>query len=285
MRVLNIRMLFGIEIILLYNNIFQQILDKSFVDIINCAICESTVNHYRESYKNDFSKKYTEIAKFIMKDPRINVTTVDYIKQNFPNIDFEFCTDPKMLQMEFNIQETFNNDHLIDGEVKTDLPEKYITISTKSLNIPRSSFELYKFKIFDILNRCKLPIVILGEQDTKPCLEYTIHETYSMYRDFSDNLFNIIDRTIPSSENNNDILPLKNTFYILKNSSLNIFMSTSGVKRVTIYPSSNVLGLISPSDFHHFKNVEVFKPNVTITQDHETFIRCLDDKINSINTI
>ena len=165
MRILNVRMLFGTELILKYNNLFKQLLDKSIIDSINCAICEETVRIFRDTFDSKFAEKYTDIAKLIMTDSRINVTTVDNIEKVFPYDDqFKKCLDPKSIEVMFNTTETYHHSELIDKSIDTGLPEKYITISSKCLNVPKSDYDINKQTIFNILNSLYIPIVILGER-------------------------------------------------------------------------------------------------------------------------
>lgn len=286
MRVLNVRMLFGVELILRYNDLFQQLLDLSMVDSINCAICEEMVKTYRDTYSDDFIKGYTDIANYIMTDSRINVTTVDNIISQFPNdVEFREFMSPVSIEERFNISETYQNRRIVDESIETLLPQKYITISSKCLNVSRSEYENSKMTIFEILNESKIPVVILGEREVKSCKEYEIHQTYSIYEDLFNNLENKIDLTIASSENNNDLYPLKKTFKILSDSSLNIFISTAGVKRVVVYSSSNnVLGLVT-TDFISFstgvKN-RIDSENITIVDSFNLFNISLRDVLNKL---
>jgi hypothetical protein len=286
MRVLNVRMLFGVELILRYNDLFQQLLDLSIVDSINCAICEEIVRTYRDTYSDDFIKGYTDIANYIMCDSRINVTTVDNITSQFPNdAEFKEFMSPSSIEERFNISETYQNRRIVDESIETLLPQKYITISSKCLNVSRSEYENSKMTIFEILNESKIPVVILGEREVKSCKEYEIHQTYSIYEDLFNNLENKIDLTIASSENNNDLYPLKKTFKILSDSSLNIFISTAGVKRVVVYSSSNnVLGLVT-TDFISFstgvKN-RIDSENITIVDSFNLFNISLRDVLNKL---
>lgn len=286
MRVLNVRMLFGVELILRYNDLFQQLLDLSIVDSINCAICEEIVRTYRDTYSDDFIKGYTDIANYIMCDSRINVTTVDNITSQFPNdVEFKEFMSPSSIEERFNISETYQNRRIVDESIETLLPQKYITISSKCLNVSRSEYENSKMTIFEILNESKIPVVILGEREVKSCKEYEIHQTYSIYEDLFNNLENKIDLTIASSENNNDLYPLKKTFKILSDSSLNIFISTAGVKRVVVYSSSNnVLGLVT-TDFISFstgvKN-RIDSENITIVDSFNLFNISLRDVLNKL---
>ena len=285
MRVLNVRMLFGVELILRYNDLFQQLLDLSMVDSINCAVCEEIVRTYRDTYSDDFIKGYTDIANYIMCDSRINVTTVDNITGQFPNdLEFKEFMSPASIEERFNISETYKNSKIVDDSIETLLPQKYITISSKCLNVSRSEYENSKMTIFKILNESNIPVVILGEREVKDCKEYEIHQTYSIYEDLFNNLENKIDLTIASSENNNDLYPLKKTFKIVSDSSLNIFISTAGVKRVVVYNSNNVLGLVT-TDFISFsagvKN-RIDSENITIVDNFNLFNISLFDKLNKL---
>lgn len=226
MRILNVRMFFGTELILRYNSLFEQILNAGIVDIINCAICEDTVRVFRNTFDKDFARKYTEIAKFIMTDSRINVSSVHDIEKSFPNDEqFKKCLHPEVIEKDFNIKETYTHTGIVDNSIETSLPEKYITISSKCLNVPKVEYELNKNNIFKILNSLEIPVVILGERESKKCVEYDIHETYSIYEDLMQNIKNKIDLSIESSNNNNDLYPLKKTFKVSNKSLLNILLA------------------------------------------------------------
>lgn len=285
MNTLNVRMLFGVELILRYNSLFQKLLDLSMVDSINCAICEEMVKTYRDTYSDDFIKGYTDIANYIMTDSRINVTTVDNIISQFPNdVEFREFMSPTSIEERFGISETYQNREIVDDSIQTLLPPKYITISSKCLNVSRSEYENSRISIFEILNESKIPVVILGEREVKSCKEYEIHQTYSIYEDLFNNLENKIDLTIPSSENNNDLYPLKKTFKVLSDSSLNIFISTAGVKRIVVYTSDNVLGLVT-TDFIPFSNGikgRIDSDNITIVDNFRLFNLSLSEKLDKL---
>ena len=85
--------------------------------------------------------------------------------------------------------------------------------------------------------------MLLGERTIESCLEYTIHQTYTIYSELIQNLENIEDCTIESNSLNNELSPALKTFSLLHNSRLNIFMGTGGVSEIVPYSSNNILGL------------------------------------------
>jgi len=269
MKELNIGILYGIEIILKYNDLFLQILESGLVDKINCSINKETLFALRDSYGEKYYQDNYDTAKFIMTDERINITH----DQTYE------CLDTHRLKNKFNVTESFNIVDVVPDKIDLELPEEYITISTKIQIFPH--IELYnQFKniLFHILNKTNYKIVILGERKLESCKEFDIHKPYVIYDDLINNLNNYIDLTIDSSINNNDLEPLKQTFYILNKSKLNIYMSWSGIKSISLYTSDNICALSEYTN-HNIKN-RSNKDNIHLTNDIDSFINTLNQKIN-----
>lgn len=252
MKILNIKLLFGTEVFLQYNNLFEQMLNQNIFDFINFSICKETLSSLRGSYGDSFYEDNVKVAKFILSDERMNF--VD--DQSFESMD-----PPKLASM-FSLKESFNvNKNLIQSHT-LDLPNKFVTISTKiqySLSI--RDYEVISPSVFNFLNDLQIPVVILGERKITPCREYDIHNPFTIYDSLIQNLNNYVDFSIESSDKNSGLDELKKSFYILSKSSLNIFMSWSGVKRVVLYSSDNVIGLTQNLDVSKRTDGKVFLTN------------------------
>ena len=259
-------MLFGMDILLKYNNIFQQLLNNGTFDVINCSLDKEQFDYFRSDYGDSFYEGYYHILKLIMVDSRININK----DQSYPLLE------NKHLCEKYNVNITYYiNDNLINL-CELELPENYITVSTKVLGaMDRYTWENIKSSFFDILKKYKYPIILLGEKDIKPCREYNIHSPYSIYYDLINYLPNYIDYTIKNSGNNNDIEPLKRTLKILNKSQLNIFMSTSGVKTLTLYTSENIIAMSESYDVNCFLHKN--KNNIFHAVNIQEFL----DKLNN----
>jgi hypothetical protein len=234
MKELNISILFGIEIFFKYHSLFMQILDNKIVDKINCSLNKETVLKYRGEYGEEFYESYYDLMRFILSDDRININK----DQTYEQLDVFQLSRKYDINIEYKVREDLIKD--FDME----LPEKYITIATKSMaSISKSSWRDMKPHIIGILNMYKYPVILLGERHIKQCTEYDIHGAYSIYEDLISGLNNYIDLTIEDSTHNNEMEPLQKTFFILNKSKLNLYISDSGVKTITICCSENVLGL------------------------------------------
>lgn len=265
MEELSIKLLYGTEIFLKYYSVFIQLLNKGIYNKINCSIGKETLMSLRGEYGEEFYKSYYDLLKFILNDGRINV--VD--NQDFEEIDVTQLSKKYNLNVEYNIRRD-----LIE-EMNLDIPEKYITLSTKSLNsISLRQWNEIKQIFFAILNSCEYPVIILGEREVTSCKEYDIHGAYSLYKDIIENLHYYIDMTISDSTRNNDVEPLKQTFYLLNKSKLNIYITDSGIKTIALCCSQNILGLTTTVyDKNLFKHEDI--SNIHQVNEINEFINSL----------
>lgn len=266
MNVFKISMLFGTEIILRYNDLFLQILEKGIYDRIECSISKSSMENLRGDFGPSFYVDTYRTSEFIFTDPRIKLNH----DQSYP------CLNLGEVKSRFGIVEKFNlNKSLIDDLLETGIDGEYITISTKiQIALPNHIYEVYKNYIFDVLNKSPYKIIILGEREIKKCVEYDIHGPYSIYNDLISNLKNYEDLTISDSGKNSDTEPLKKTFKILNNSKLNIYLSWAGVKSITLYCSDNIIALSEYTQNHITQREN--KENIHLFQDFGAFLNKLD---------
>lgn len=274
MKELNLKMLFGTELLLRYNDLFIQMLDNYLFDKINCSIDRATIDIFRGSYGESYYSDSFESAKFIFNDERINLTH----EQSANTMSL----DDLIRDYGFNYKYNFNEKLIEDFDLE--LPEKYITISTKILlALSKDVYESYKIYLFNILNQSKYPIIIIGEREIKQCVEYDIHKPYSIYNDLIHNLNNYIDFTISDSGLNSDLIPLKKTFFILNKSKMNIYMSCAGIKTIQMYVSNNIIGLTQHDLVSASKNRDN-NENIFLTTDFFEFIYNLNINLkNKIN--
>jgi hypothetical protein len=236
-KTLNIKCYFGTELILRYFSIFKKLLENGIYDSINVSICKELLKSCRDTYKiEDFVEKYYDIMRWVYNGYSINITddqTYDLIHYN-------------ALESKYNTPITYEViPELIDDFLgkKLNLPEEYITISTKIWSaglINKSQFDDKKNILFDSLNKYRNKIIILGERNIKSCAEYNVIETYSIYSDIKNNINNYLDYTYDCSTQNNDLEDLKKSFYILAKSNLNIYMTDSGIRVTNLFLNENI---------------------------------------------
>ena len=88
-------------------------------------------------------------------------------------------------------------------------------------------------------------------------------------------LINYLDFTIESSVNNHDLQDLSNTIYILNNSKLNLYLTSTGAPIIGLSCSNNILGC---SGLFLIDNINF----VRILED---FFEILKYKIRDLNTM
>jgi hypothetical protein len=264
MRILQTKMNFGTEMVLRYNDLFTQILNTRGVDKIMCSISKDMIKSLKSEYGEDYYKDCLEVCKFVFTDDRIEVTE----DQTYQHIDFN------LLKHSFNIRETFDlNDKIISEDF--DNEEPYITITTKIQIFPtRDHYEQVKTKLFDVLNKSKYRIIILGEREISKSAESDIHKPYTIYKDLIENLKNYKDCTFASSHKKSDLIPLKQTFNILNKSRLNIYLGWAGIKSISLYTSDNIIA-ISEYNNAHISNRKN-KENIHLYQNFDDFINRLN---------
>jgi len=275
---------FGIAIFLCINQTFNDWLNDNIYSTIHVTLDDEIFDKCRKSYGELFKKKMYDIMKIIFINKKIKIYDYEADKTNINFI--RMCVGPNESSYKYKI-----NNNLIDfafSKKSISVPDKFITITTKIMDFAGTIInfdENNKRIFFNILNRIKLPIVIIGEKYIEPCDEYNILKTYCIYNDLIENLNNYLDHTIESSVNNNDINELCNSIYILNKSSLNIFLTSTGAPTIGLNCSNNILGVsqLYTVDKNNFINED--NSNIKFVRTLEEFLNILELKVNELNTL
>jgi hypothetical protein len=215
-----------------------------------------------------------------------NIKIYDY-EADKTNINFiRMCVGPNENSYKYKINNSLVN--FAFSKKNVSVPEKFITITTKIMdfNGTITNFdENNKRTFYNILNRIKLPKVIIGEKHIESCDEYNILIPYSIYNDLIENLNNYLDFTIDSSVNNNDINELCNTIYILNKSKLNLYLTSSGAPTIGLNCSNNILGVshLYSIDKNNFINED--NSNIKFVRTLKEFLNILELKVNELNSL
>ena len=126
MKILNVKMLFGMDLLFKYKNIFEQLLKNDKVDIINCSISRDIFFDFRNNYGEEFYNKYYDIMKLILSNnKKINITK----DQSYETIDPTTLGNIYSVSINYYIcKELINLSNI-------NLPNKYYTISSKIFGI------------------------------------------------------------------------------------------------------------------------------------------------------
>jgi hypothetical protein len=264
---------FGCSILLKYYYIFEQLIIQNIFNKIYVSIDYNQLKYYRTG-DYDYYNNYIIFLQYINNYD--NIIIENEYNPNYKNISVDELSTLFNIPIKFKIyKKLINNIHL-------KLETKYITISTKFIGINYSLYLNFKEILFNILNKIKYPIILLGERNISPCLEYEIHETFSIYNDLILNLHNFIDYTIIDNTFNNELQSLLFTCDIFNKSELNIFISNGGVSELVAYTSYNILGLTSNNNVLDIRNYEENKfNNINIYNDFNHFISYLSNFCSS----
>ena len=269
-RNLEIKINFGISIILKYYYIFEYLLLNKIYDNIYVSIDYDLLKYYRNS-SDDYYNNYIVFLKYINEFN--NIIIVSTIDNNYKSISATELSQQHNIPVRFKIHKKLIKNQL-------DFNYDFITISTKILGIGKKIYNKFKNELIKILNNSKYVIVLLGERKISQCKEYIIHKTYSIYEDLANNLINYKDFTIEDNTKNNELCPLLNTFDIFNKSKLNIFISSGGISELIPYSSNNILGftyngnILNKNNYLHEKT-----NNINIFNNYNDFI----NKLRTIN--
>ena len=270
---------FGISIFLCANSVFNEMLNNNSYSIINITLDDEIFDGCRDSYGLEFKEKMYDIMKIIFINNRIKI----FDNTNKHNIEFT-----RRLFFPFDSYKYEINNNLVNiafSKKNIKVPDKFITITTKimecntSINLNNTNKKI----LLDTLNTLNLPIIIIGEKSIEKCKEYDILKPYSIYNDFITNLNNYLDYTIESSKDNNNTQELYNTIYILNNSKLNLYLTSSGAPTIGLSCSNNILGVCG---YHIFdKSIYLHKDNsnINFVSNLEDFFKILNYKIDDLN--
>ena len=264
---LNIKIYWGISIILKYQRIFEYLIENNIYNKIICNIDYKSFKSLRNNYGNHFFMQYYNFAKYINSN-----TNILYIKEDY-NYSLIGVDD---LISKYNVN--FDNIYRIYKNIihSNHFNLKYITISTKILSIDENIYQSKKSELFLCINNFiknnKYKLVILGEQTVETCIEYNIHNAFSIYNDcieFIDQT-HIIDNTYKSSIMTNDSIDsFIKSMEILHYSNLNIFIGNGGVSEIIHFSSDKILGLTTK--YTLLDNVKN-KPTIQLFNNFDTFL-------------
>jgi len=235
--------------ILEYYYIFEYLITNKIVEKIYVSIDYSVFKSYRcdnDILYNNYIillKKLNEYESIIIEDK---------YNDSYKNMCVTALSKNYKIPIKYKIFDKLLNNNL-------NLNYDYITISTKIIGINNNLYQQFKNILINKLNNINIKIIILGEREISDCVEYKIHETYTIYNDLINNLKNYEDLTIKDNTNNNDLIPLLNTFNIYNKSKLNIFIGNGGVSYIIPYFSNNILGftkndnLLNKNNYLHEK--------------------------------
>ena len=266
LKILNLNINFGTSIILIYYYIFEYLIVNKIVDKIIVSIDYNVLVHYRGN--NDIL--YNNYIIFLKKlNTYENIIIEDKYNNSYNNICFTKLSIDYNIPIKFKIYDNLLNNNL-------DIDYDYITISTKILGIKNSLYQEFKNDLIYKLNNINIKIIILGEREISDCKEYKIHETYTIYNDLVNNLKNYVDLTINNNSNNNDLIPLLNTFNIYNKSKLNIFIGNGGVSELVSFFSNNILGFTYKCNLLDINNyLHTNTSNIKIYNNHIDFLNKL----------
>jgi hypothetical protein len=264
---------FSVSSILLYNQVFEMILEKQLVEDIYFYI--NSGSHDPGSYNhNKFVNKYYyyDVMKFICVHPNIHLTTV--------------CTDdyedlePREIFEYFKLNITITpSPHLVCETPH--IKGNYITIHTNMLyNLVESDFKtLMNYLHSTLLMHNTFPIVLIGEKIIKESTDVHVHSMYEHLKV----LDNVIDLTVQDCVDCNDIDDLKLSFNIIKYSKLNILISTSTISTILPFLTTKIIGVntVFPNDV----DIKLGSDDIEIYTDLLLFLNCLENRLKRINTI
>jgi hypothetical protein len=264
-KTLKLNINFGCSIILKYYYIFDYLINKKIFDKIIVSIDYNTLIHYRGN-NHILYNNYIIFLKHI--NTYENIIIEGKYNNEYNNICVTTLSNNYQIPIKFKIY-----DKLLNNNLKLDY--NYITISTKILGISNSLYQKFKNELIYKLNNINIKIIILGERQISECLEYKIHETYTIYNDLIENLKNYVDLTIMDNENNNDLNSILNTFNIYNKSKLNIFIGNGGVSELIPYSSNNILGftykdnVLNINNYLHEKidNIKIYNNYIEFLQN------------------
>lgn len=237
MEVINIKISYGIHILLNMHHIIKSILNKYNKQInIDLDIDQLKIN--RNDIDEKYFLKYLILAKEILNIENVNIT----LNKKYQYVDWitNFCEILENKEIYI-----LKNNYFTKYNININIQEPYICINTKIVNSSKyfnsdknptynfiEKYNIIKNELFNILNNSNYNIVLLGEKNIPDCNEYNFHTNnfgnYIMYNDFINNLNNIIDETYNDSKDGYDLDNWKKTCYYLTHSKLNIYIGNGG---------------------------------------------------------
>lgn len=233
-KILSININFGIGMILKFYYLFEKILE-THADHIYVSIDKRILAQYRGENETFFTN-YIKFFQYLNEHPNIHIE--DTYNEKYPNVEIDTLANALHIPIRFKC---FPKLSILPSPFQF----PYVTLSVKIMTTPNSLFINFKKEFFQRLNAMSAKVVLLGEREISDCVEYRIHETYSIYKDCIQELTNFEDRTIQDNTKNNELSSLLESCSILANSKLNIYIGTGGVSELIPYCSNNILGLTS----------------------------------------
>lgn len=240
MKQVNIKITYGIHIILNMYHILLSILSKNNDLIFNISINMDKLKEDRNDIDEFYLDKFKILVNEILKINNVYI----HFNENYNLTDWATNGNcPYIKNEEISI---LKDNIFTKYKIKNiDISKPYICINTKITNSSRFfnsnkneeynfiyKYHLCKNNLFKILNNSNYNIVLLGEKNISDCKEYNFHKdnfiNYIMYNDFKNNLNNIIDETYDNSADSYDINSWKKTCYYLTHSKFNVFIGNGG---------------------------------------------------------
>jgi len=221
----SLKIAFGFSTIAQYNVLFNYLLDNNVYSEIHYCLCEDNIKRYRESYPEKYKNDLKILCNFLFPDPRI----IQKEELSAPLIEIEDVIS------QYSIPNNLTLDYRNLITEEPILKEDYITINTKIADIFHNDLDIF-FPIFlSLLESSKYKIVLLGERNMSPCLEYTIHKDYynCIYDKLLEGNLNCIDMTYDETYNGYSIEAIKRTMNICKYSKLNIVLNSGGALAIS----------------------------------------------------
>jgi hypothetical protein len=246
---------------------------------------DSRVKEYRNDMSDVDFENYREIVQFIFKGQSVIISPDDcYIDSSDNNYVDNIVTK------DLSIYYTINSlDYLLASPPL--ISTRYIVINTKlvpthfgdfSWVIPE--YNTLKSELYNILNRSKLPVVILGERNVSVCNEYSLHQIYNMYSEHTENIENAIDESYDDSKDGYKLENFTKTCNYLTNSILNIFIGNGGgIHLYCSFRNTVQFGVFDRLLEHiPIKNIKT-RPQTTNTPS--IFLKNINEKLNNTNVL
>jgi hypothetical protein len=224
--VYSLKLAFGLALIMEYNVIFKYLLDNKIVSQIHYMINRDNIIELRPNYPEVYITDMRKACDFIFSDSRI-----------VQKEELDACAfSPQEIISRFSIPKNLilDNRHLITEEPI--IKDEYITINTKTNEVFNTHIESMLPYVIEILKRSKYRIVLIGEKNITPCIEYDIHKQYinCIYTRLLDANLNYIDMTYENTYNGYSIEAIKKSMNICKYSKCNIVFNSSGALTLSL---------------------------------------------------
>lgn len=268
MKHFNTKIRFGLSLFWECFSIFSRFTDIQY----NVSFCEQDVillrpHIYYKMLLNFLEKELTQFPNVFLSN----------------NIPLQDNAPESIYHMSCNLTNNNNATYLYNPPVNPDKfliealdNNKYVVINTKLvLHGDLSYWNNFKSYLKSFLNKHNITVVLIGEKSCMECVEYTIHNSISIYQDLLKEFNNVIDLTV------NDTLDLYNpdiinrNISILQHSLFNIHFGHGGGQSVFSFLNH----LITPATSRDLWYLDKFKSyhKIFVTPTLEQFKLNLDE--------